>query len=46
MRVALRTRTATPGMINDIHILAASPVTSGQMRYLVNVRLPEATGGR
>ena len=38
--------TATPGTINDIHILAASPVTSGQMRYLVNVRLPEATGGR
>jgi hypothetical protein len=30
--------TATPGTINDIHILAASPVTSGRMRYLLNVR--------
>jgi len=32
---------STPGTINDINILAASPVTSGQVKYIVNVRLPE-----
>jgi hypothetical protein len=38
--------TATPGTISDINILAASPVTSGQVKYVVNVRLPEAASGQ
>ncbi len=36
---------AGPGTINDVHILAASPVASGQVRYVVNVR-PSALANR
>ena len=32
--------TATPGTIDDIRILAASPVNSGQAQFTVNVALP------
>lgn len=32
--------TGTPGTINNVNILAASPVTSGQLRYVVNVTQP------
>ena len=31
---------ATPGTISDVRIIAASPVTSGQSRFIVNVHLP------
>lgn len=31
--------TTTPGVINDIHILAGSPLASGQVRFLVNVAI-------
>ncbi|REK26792.1 MAG: hypothetical protein DWQ42_08285 [Planctomycetota bacterium] len=32
-----------PGTINDVNILAASPLTSGQVRFVVNVTLPDDT---
>ena len=32
---------ATPGTIADVHILCASPVTSGQVRYTISVTKPE-----
>jgi len=32
---------ATPGTINDVNILAASPMASGQVKFVVNVSLPE-----
>lgn len=34
--------TATAGTIDDIRILAGSPVASGQVRFVVNVALPAA----
>jgi hypothetical protein len=33
--------TTTPGVYNDIHILAGSPLAAGQVRFVVNVSLPE-----
>ncbi|MFH5806178.1 hypothetical protein [Alienimonas sp. DA493] len=36
--------TATPGTLFDVEILAASPMTSGQLRYLVHVRPPRPDG--
>ncbi len=33
---------ATPGTIADVHILAGSPVASGQIRFVVNVVQPDA----
>lgn len=35
--------TGTPGTINDVHILAASPLTAGQVRYIVHVLPPRPT---
>ena len=35
--------TGTPGTINNVNILAASPVTSGQLRYVVNVTRPRTS---
>ena len=32
--------TGTPGTVQDVRILAASPMTSGQLHYTVRVRLP------
>ena len=32
---------ATPGTIQDVHILAGSPLASGQARFVVNIVLPE-----
>lgn len=32
--------TATPGTIDDVHILAGCPVAAGQVRFTVNVLLP------
>jgi hypothetical protein len=29
-----------PGTINEVKILASSPVTSGQIRFIVNVKKP------
>lgn len=40
--VAVARFTGTPGTINNVNILAASPMTSGQLRFVVNVQLPEA----
>jgi hypothetical protein len=34
--------TAPPGTASDTNILAASPVTSGQVKFVVNTRLPNA----
>lgn len=34
--------TGTPGTIERVNILAASPLTSGQAKYVVHVTLPEA----
>lgn len=36
--------TATSGTINDVNILAASPLTSGQLKFTVNVRVPQVMG--
>jgi hypothetical protein len=38
---AAATLQATPGTIGDISILAASPVTSGQLRFIVTVERPQ-----
>jgi len=35
---------ATPGTINDVNILAASPMASGQVKFVVNVSLPSSSG--
>jgi len=35
--------TTTGGTIEDMHILAASPMASGQVRFIINVKMP-ATG--
>jgi len=32
---------ATPGAISDVNILAAGPVTSGKVKFVVNVSLPD-----
>jgi hypothetical protein len=42
---------ASPGTIEDVHILAGCPTTSGQARFVVNVQMPssetvQAPGGR
>ncbi len=37
--VAKATFIGTTGTINDVNILAASPATSGQLRYVVNITL-------
>ncbi len=37
--IAKATFIGTTGTINDVNILAASPVTSGQLRYVVNITL-------
>lgn len=39
--VAVARFTGTPGTYNLVHILAASPLASGQQRYVVNIRLKE-----
>ncbi len=39
--IANATYTATPGSRGDVTILAASPVNSGQARFLINVVLPD-----
>lgn len=31
----------TPGVIEDVHVLAASPLASGQIKFVVNVQLPQ-----
>ena len=33
---------ATPGTIEDVNILAGSPVASGQVKFVVNVQMPDA----
>lgn len=38
--VAAATFTGTPGTYNDVNILAGSPMTAGQIKFLVNVSLP------
>ncbi len=35
---------ATPGTIGHVDILAASPLTSGQLRFMVNVTMPKPAG--
>ena len=35
---------ATPGTIGHVDVLAASPMTSGQLRFMVNVTLPKPAG--
>lgn len=39
--VAEATFEATPGTISDVNIMAAGPTTSGQVRFVVNISLPE-----
>ncbi len=41
--VAKATFTGTTGVINDVNILAASPLTSGQIKYIANITLPKKT---
>ena len=41
--VAKVTFTGTTGVINDVNILAASPLTSGQIKYIANITLPKKT---
>lgn len=43
--IATARYTATTGVIADVHILSASPVTSGQAKFTVNVLLPKPAGG-
>jgi hypothetical protein len=38
--IARATFSGTPGTYNDVNILAASPMTSGQLKFVVNVQLP------
>lgn len=38
--------TGTTGTINDVSILAASPSTSGQARFVVTVKLPKPAGSQ
>jgi hypothetical protein len=38
--IATAVFTGTPGTINSVNILAASPMTSGQLNYVVNVSMP------
>lgn len=38
--IAIATFIGTPGTFNEVNILAASPVTSGQAKFLVNVVIP------
>ncbi len=35
--------TGTPGTINNVNILAGSPMTSGQLKFTVNVEPPRKT---
>jgi hypothetical protein len=39
--VAVAKLTTTPGVYKDIHILAGSPMAASQVRFVVNVSLPE-----
>ena len=36
--------TGSPGTINDVNILAASPLNSGQAKFVVNISLPRPAG--
>ncbi len=36
--------TGSPGTINDVNIMAASPLNSGQAKFVVNVSLPRPAG--
>jgi len=36
----------SPGTINDVNILVASPVNSGQAKFAVNVVLPRPAGAK
>lgn len=38
--IAIATFIGTPGTFNEVNILAASPMTSGQAKFLVNVVIP------
>ena len=31
---------ATPGTIEDLNVLAGSPLASGQVKFVVNVQMP------
>jgi len=33
--------TGSPGTVNDVNILVASPVNSGQIRFIVNISIPK-----
>jgi len=39
--IAVARFTATPGTVDAIHILAASPMTSGQLQFVIDVALPQ-----
>lgn len=42
--IAIARFTGSSGTLNDVNILAASPVTSGQVKFIVNVTLPKKAG--
>ncbi len=41
--LAKATFVATTGVINDVNLVAASPVTSGQLKYVASISLPRKT---